>query len=488
MALTSPIHPSILPHSEQLLTIRTLFLLGWADHRVWRFKQIPSATAEKSCLSEEQQAFWFSDWRREFCGFEGDSRGEFEEIERIERIRRWLTLEEDVQRSSLIVWICICSRLAFSLPCRFSQSLSRAGFASLACALHFLDRAEGLTQEGKKVLESQVRDKNLVEVIDEIKRLMLREESFLEKRLTPEVFLSIITHCDSKTIAASLGVNKLWKSWILESKAVFSHFEMVGNVAEIIKGIQFFGERSNHSLESVDIKIKESPTAHQREQLRISISRSSKTVKRLSIGYLRSQKFPGGAGYSEDLSQLIIDIAASCSNLLLLESYGGGADWLFDSESHPSVEFPSHFGAKLQKFIWRAGGENLVCNDTLARCLQEASEVVIWSSKIQPSWIIGLLSSNSNLVKVEFPFHSPQFVKDIPILNLPKLKRLFLYGSLYSATEDGRWFWRKLQAPSLNYLRIIQLNAKEFSSFQAPVSPIFWLDIGSIDFETQSGE
>ena len=75
--------------------------------------------------------------------------------------------------------------------------------------MHFLDRAEGLTQEGKKVLESQVRDKNLVEVIDEIKRLMLREESFLEKRLTPEVFLSIITLCDSKTIAASLGVNKL---------------------------------------------------------------------------------------------------------------------------------------------------------------------------------------------------------------------------------------------------------------------------------------
>lgn len=316
---------------------------------------------------------------------------------------------------------------------------------------------------------------------------MLREESFLEKRLTPEVFLSIITLCDSKTIAASLGVNKLWKNWILESKAVFNHFEMVGNVDEIIEGIEFFGERSNHSLKSIDIKIKDWPTPPQKEHLRISISRSSQTLECLSVGYFSRQKYPGGAAHSEDLNQLIIDIAASCSNLLLLESSRGGAEPLSD-EFSPSVEFPPHFGAKLQKFVWEAGGKILVCNDTLARCLQEASEVTIWSSKIQPSWIIGLFSSNPNLVKVKFPRLAPQVVEDIPTLNLPKLKRLFLYSSLYSATGDGRLFWGKLQAPSLNYLRIIQLNPKELSSFQAPVSSIFWLDIGLIDFETQSGE
>lgn len=319
--------------------------------------------------------------------------------------------------------------------------------------------------------------------------MKLREESFLGKRCIPEVFVSIVSLCDSKTMAASLAVNKLWRNRILESKAVFRHFEMVGNVAEIIKGIEVFGERSNHSLQSIDIKIKDSPTPSQKEQLRTFLSRSFETIKHLSIGHSRKKEAHEGNGLEEDLSQLIIDVAASCSNLLSLESFRmGDEDIFFCSTSDISVEVPSTFRAKMQTFVWKAGGKDLVYNETLARSLENAREVTICSSSIQPSWIIKRLLSNPSLVEVRIPWMSPHLAEDVPLLNLPKLKHLWLNGSLSSATGDGRLFWGKLRAPSLNYLGFLKLNPKELSSFQAPVSSNFCLASSGIDFQTQSGE
>lgn len=152
-------------------------------------------------------------------------------------------------------------------------------------------------------MASHLSNSDLGEI--ELKLLSLKDRELQSpfKRLSPELFIEVMSSCDSPSIAKSSSVCKSWNKSVLEAKSLFQSFKMEGKISNIIKGIQVFGQRSDNSIKSIDIEIGSKVTMKEQKELQESISPSSETIKVLIFLH------QGG------LSKLILNISSDCKEL-----------------------------------------------------------------------------------------------------------------------------------------------------------------------------
>lgn len=233
---------------------------------------------------------------------------------------------------------------------------------------------------------------------------------------------------------------------------------MEGKFSNIIKGIQFFGQKSDNSIKSIDIGIGTELTREKQNQLQESISPSSETIQALTIIH------------QGDLSELILNISSDCKELKILSSSKMGEVRPFRrSSGNPPLAFPANWKPKLEKLEWKAGGNVIICDDSLLGHLQDCKFITLCSRGIGSSWVVKLLSLSS-LKTVNIPWIVDEAVAEIP-MNVPNLKHLFLDQIPRANIGAASFFFQQFQAPKLVYLRVKNLHPKDLSSLPAECSP-----------------
>lgn len=268
-----------------------------------------------------------------------------------------------------------------------------------------------------------------MELKDEIAKSKDRQLKSPFERLSPELFVQTMSLLDAPSVAIGTSICKSWNKSILESKRPFRHFEMEGQVSNIMKGLDVFGEKSGHLLTSIDLKIKEEVTDSEKEQLQDLIL--------LSCGSLRSLSF----AHNGELCEFIVRIASQCPALTVLSStkFSGDRIFIFAVPRIRTISFLPSWKAKLRTLIWNAGGESLLCDDALVDRLQEATHVFISSHGIKSSFIVKLLSSNSSLVQLRLPWTKGEEVQGMESISfdLPHLEHLRL-EQIPPSTENAK--------------------------------------------------
>lgn len=356
----------------------------------------------------------------------------------------------------------LCQSDLFSL-CYFSpntQTHLRATFNHLSLALHHLEAAQQLSPQADETITSHLVDSDYLVLKDDIQKAKDRQLKSPWKRLSSELFAETMEWCDSPSLINFSSTCKLWKESITKNQTLFQHFKMEGKPLSIMKGLDFFGKRSGNSLKSIDLTFGTKVREQDEITLFHSISPSSETLKLLSIAH------------HGELSETILDIASECPQLVSLISVTTGKlDLIQRSFKEPGLPFPTPWKPKLQTLVWKAGGNIIVCDDSLVKPLQSCKQITLATSGMSPAWLVKLLSSSSDLVTAEFPWLQDEVVADIPMLNLPNLEQLWLARVPKLDQNSRKSFFTQLRAPNLQMLRIKQLGLDDLSSLSVEVSP-----------------
>lgn len=313
-------------------------------------------------------------------------------------------------------------------------------------AIHHLELAQQFPSESEEQRESYV------ELKSQIRKSKDREMNLFQ-RLSPEIFTSISSFFEAPDLTSVYAVNKSWRNSIFETTELFQHFKMDGgDVHKIVRGLKLFRERSKNSIKSIELRVTKAIEASHSRLLQETILASSQTLLNLTI-------FHQG-----DLCGLIINTAAECPHLKYLSSRS--MEGRFDESTWQSmVELPKSFKPKLLEFEWDAGSDSLFCDAALINSLQEATKVTICSVAITMDWVVELLSSASNLVKLELPYLEKEAIEDkvIPFevpLYLPHLTDLWLDRPPTSEIGDSSQFFKNLHVPRLEVLQVNHLEPK----------------------------
>lgn len=265
-----------------------------------------------------------------------------------------------------------------------------------------------IPEDDEDEIHAHLMDSHLEELQESIKNLQTHQFKSRFNRLSPELFVKMMGFCDSRSLMISTSVSKSWNQSILGATDLFRHFQMEGKVSNITKGIEIFERRSNNSIRSIELKIKDRANATEQKQLQDAISPSYESLRWLSIVH------------QGELGRLSIDIASECPHLLFLSSIVNEERFSYPQEGSDQLEIPPSFKPKLEDFVWDNPECNLICNEHLLQCLQGAKGISLGCSGPQPAWVIRLLTSTSStLITVILPFMSTGSVEEIPPLDLP---------------------------------------------------------------------
>jgi len=335
------------------------------------------------------------------------------------------------------------------------QAHSRATYAYLGLAFHHLILTKKLHKESGPTLPHLEHD--FQETEKEIQSSRSREsKARLLGRISPELFIRILTFLDSPSLAMADGVCRSWKKQVSQCSHLFQTFQMKGRGSNINVGIGFFNKRCNNSIHTIRIEVKTRychSTTHQckgsPENLKLAIAPSSKTLKILSVAHLK------------DINGTVLEIAEQCQSLSVFSctELSVGKLYVQPPQNAAPLGINSSWTAKLELLEWNCAS-NLLCDDGLLRILKSAREVTIGSQIANSSFVVKLLSSLSNLETCIIPYMESDEVSWIPKLKLPNLKLLKLHHApILRASGTSTLFFKSLDAPKLESLAIRRLSS-----------------------------
>lgn len=351
---------------------------------------------------------------------------------------------------------------------------------------HHLDLAKAAANQ--QDVDESLLSTNVEELKDSVQqaRDLDKRDSF--KRVSPELFTKIASFCDSSSLAMVTGASKSWRSSILGDKEFFRSFKMRGKLASILGGLEYFREKCNNSIHSIEIEVEDFGISEfEGKAFKRRIDELSKSLRSLVACHR------GGLG------RYLLEGAEQCPLLCTFSSTridAASSSFILPSQTSQSYHSSRMSGKwkpqQLETFVWNCGSVDLQCDKNVCNVLRKAKVVEICSHGIQQDFVLNLLSQPS-LIKVKVPyFLEPKDRQkvDIPRLNLPNLTDLTLAFPLLndSEYEKEKVFFQQLEVPSLQCLWLGSVKSPLYLGHLGSLPDLKVLDIGTFGYADDQAE
>jgi len=211
------------------------------------------------------------------------------------------------------------------------------------------------------------------------------------RQVSPELFISILSACDSPSLATAMSICSTWKKSALNSLELFLIFKMKGTIRNITAGLMYFKTHSTDSIETMELEVVgEKFSQTEMDSLSLVISHCWESLKTFSITMKGDPGYVGGR------------VASNAPVLEVLKSINSKVEKanLQNSTSRASREL-KFSSTKVRILIWHQGPTDFTYGSNLLSFLKLAQEVELKSLEINETFITNLLTSCKELRRVK---------------------------------------------------------------------------------------